>query len=276
MRIDAHQHFWAYNEQGYGWMGPGMARLKQDHLPEDLKPLLEEPGIDGTVAVQARQQLAETEWLLGLANTHPFIKGVVGWVDLCSPGVGQELARLSGHDKLCGVRHVVHDEPNDRFMAQADFRRGIGMLAEYGLTYDLLLFPKHLPLAGELVAAFPEQRFIVDHLAKPRIKEGRLEPWAHDIQAIAAYPNVYGKVSGMVTEADWANWEAADFRPYLDIVFDAFGPDRLMFGSDWPVCTVAAAYPAVVGIVREYLADLSPSAQRAVMAETAIRAYDLA
>jgi L-fuconolactonase len=275
MNIDAHQHFWIYDEREYGWMGAGMEALKRDHLPGDLWPSMQAAGIEGTVAVQARQNVEETRWLLDLADRHPFIRGVVGWVDLRSPQLGEQLARLAAHPRLRGVRHVVHDEPDDRFLLREDVMRGIGALAGWGLTYDLLLFPRHLPVACELVARYPEQPFVLDHIAKPRIRAGLLEPWATDIRRLAAFPNVCCKVSGMVTEADWAGWQAADFRPYLDVVFEAFGPQRLMIGSDWPVCTVAGAYERVLQIVIEAIAQLSADERAAMMGGTATRFYGL-
>ena len=273
MKIDAHQHFWQYNEHEYGWIGPELAALRVDRRPQDLRPLLRAAGINGCIAVQARQTLSETEALLTLADQHPFIVGVVGWVDLRSPDLRKQLEQFAKHPKLVGVRHVVQDEADDRFMCQESFVRGIGLLAEYDLAYDLLLFPKHLLVACELVAQFPSQRFVLDHMAKPFIKAGRLTPWEVDIRRLAALPNVYGKVSGMVTEADWQSWQPDDFRPYLDIVFEAFGPQRLMFGSDWPVCTLAASYQQVVDLVANYAAQLSEDEQRAVFAETAARFY---
>ncbi len=275
MKIDAHQHFWFYNGPEYSWIGPNMQVLKQNRLPADLAPLLEANDINGTVAVQARQTLEETQWLLELAGRHPFIKGVVGWVDLCSPQLHEQLTRFASQPKLCGLRHVVHDEPDDRFMLRADFIRGLELLAEFDLTYDLLLFPKHLPVACQLVSKFPEQSFVLDHIAKPLIKAGQVEPWAADIRRLAELPNVCGKVSGMVTEADWKAWQAADFQPYLDIVFEAFGSERLMLGSDWPVCTLAGEYSDVLKIVFDYIEALSTPEQADVSGKTAARFYGL-
>jgi len=273
MKIDTHQHFWRYNPQEYGWMLPGMKVLKKDHLPDDLLPLLRAVGIDGTVAVQARQILEETRWLLELAAQYPFIKGVVGWVDLRSPQLREQLEQFCPHPKLCGVRHVVHDEPDDQFMLREDFIRGIGTLAEFDLTYDLLLFPKHLPVACELVSMFPEQRFVLDHIAKPLIKTGQVSPWDADLRRLAAFPNVSCKVSGMVTEADWKAWKPTDFRPYLDIVFGAFGTKRIVLGSDWPVCTVAGTYPEVMQLAFDYVAQLSETEQADVLGNNAIKVY---
>jgi L-fuconolactonase len=275
MKIDAHQHYWAYNANDYGWMGPGMEILKKNHLPDHLQPLLEKTGIDGTVAVQARQIVEETRWLLELAGQYPFIKGVVGWVDLRSPQLDEQLTLFKAQPKFCGVRHVIHDEPDDAFMLQDDFIRGIGMLAEFDLTYDLLLFPKHLPAACELVSKFPAQPFVVDHLAKPLIKDGIREPWATDLRRLAENPNVYCKVSGMVTEADWHAWQPADFQPYLDIVFEAFGLERVMLGSDWPVCTVAGSYADIVGIIVDYIQQFSADEQAGIMGKNAMKFYGL-
>jgi L-fuconolactonase len=275
VKIDAHQHFWHYSPQEYGWIGPDMAVLKQDRLPGDLAPLPKEANLDGTVAIQARQTLVETQWLLDLADRFPFIEGVVGWADLCSTDLSGQLERFGTHPKFRGVRHVVQDEPDDRFMLREDFLRGIGALAEFGLTYDLLIFPRHLSVACQVVARFPDQPFVLDHIAKPVIRDGVLEPWATDIRRLAAFPNVWCKVSGLVTEVDWHRWHFADFRPYLDVVLEAFGSERLMFGSDWPVCTLASSYADVVGIVHDHIEALSSGEQAAVWGQTATRFYGL-
>jgi L-fuconolactonase len=241
-RIDAHQHFWRYRPDTHAWIGDSMASLKRDFLPGDVLPLMRAAGYDGCVAVQAQQTVAETEWLLDLADQHPFILGVVGWVDLCSPDVAYTLARLARRPRLRGIRHIVQDEPDDRFMLRADFQRGIAALAPHGLTYDVLIHPRHLPAATELCRRFPAQRFVLDHLAKPFIKAGQREPWATDLAALARLPNVQCKISGLVTEANWAAWTVADLRPYVAVAFDLFGPGRLMIGSDWPVSTLASDY----------------------------------
>jgi L-fuconolactonase len=275
MKIDAHQHFWHYTPEEHSWIGPDMAILTKDHLPADLAPWLETAGIEGTVAVQARQTLEETQWLLELADRYPSIKGVVGWVDLRSPELRQQLERFCVHPKFRGVRHVVQDEPDDRFMLREDFMRGIGMLAEFDLTYDILIFPRHLPVACELVEKFPDQRFVLDHIAKPFIKDGRVSPWDADIRRLAAYPHVVCKVSGMVTEADWFQWQPADFRPYLDTVFEAFGTRRIMFGSDWPVCTLAGTYGDVANILADYVRGFSEEERADIWGETASRFYGL-
>jgi L-fuconolactonase len=274
-RIDAHQHFWMYSPQDYGWIGPEMAVLKKDHLPEDLAPLLNAAGVVGTVAVQARQTIQETKWLLELADRHPLVWGVVGWVDLCGPELTAQLERFSAHPRFRGVRHVVQDEPDDEFMLRQGFLRGLGALQAFDLTYDILVFPRHLPIACQVVSQFPDQPFVLDHIAKPSIKDRRIEPWASDIRKLAAFPNVFCKVSGMVTEADWERWQPADLKPYLEVVFEAFGPGRIMFGSDWPVCTVAGAYADVAGIVQDYVDALSADEQAAVWGETARGFYGL-
>jgi len=275
VKIDTHQHFWKYDPTEYAWMREGMESLKRDYLPAELAPLLAAEGIEGTVAVQARQTIEESRWLLELADRNPFIKGVVGWVDLCDPKVELQLEPLSRHPKFRGVRHIVHDEPDDRFLMRKAFVDGIARLAEFGLTYDLLLFPRHLPVACELVRLFPEQPFVLDHISKPLIKDHRLEPWAAEIRRLARFPNVFCKISGMVTEADWKGWKPADFRPYLDVVFECFGTKRLMVGSDWPVCTLAASYSEVMRIAGGYIARLSPAEQAAIWGGNAKSFYRL-
>jgi len=275
MKIDTHQHFWVYNTHDYPWMGPGMDSLRRDFLPPDLAPLLQSGGVDGTVSVQARQCLEETSFLLELADQYPLIKGVVGWVELCSPSVEEQIAKFATHPKLRGVRHIVHDEPDDQFMMRPDFIRGIGKLAKFNFTYDLLLYPRHVPVAVELVKLFPDQPFVVDHIAKPFIKDHKIAPWDRDIRALAAFENVYCKVSGMVTEADWKDWTPADFPPYLDVIFESFGTKRIMVGSDWPVCTLAANYQDVLQIPTDYLKKLSSDEQAAVWGENAKRFYGL-
>lgn len=276
MKIDAHQHFWHYNPDEHVWMTDAMSGLKRDFLPADLAPLLAQVGLDGSIAVQARQTLQETEWLLELADRRDFIKGVVGWVDLRSADVEAQLATYAQHPKLKGVRHVVHDEPDDEFMLRAEFLRGLGKLQALGLAYDLLLFPKHLPVAVEVVKQFPAQRFVLDHIAKPFIKDKVVSPWDEQLRELAQFDNVYCKVSGMVTEADWQKWQPADFRPYLDIVLDCFGIERVMFGSDWPVCTLAGTYGEVFQIVQEYIQQLSGEIQGKILGGNAAGFYGVA
>ena len=269
MRIDAHQHFWMYNGREYGWINDSMAALRRDFLPADLKPELERSGFQGCVAVQARQTLGETQWLLELAEQAPFILGVVGWVDLRSPRLRFELESLADNSKLVGVRHIVQSEPDERFLLQPDFLRSIAMLEEFDLAYDILIYPRHLPVAAEFVARFPRQRFVLDHLAKPPIKSGAIDVWTHGIRELAAFPNVYCKVSGLVTEADWQAWKPEDFRPYLDAAFECFGPSRLMIGSDWPVCTVTAPYSRVMNLVKDYVGKYAAKERDAVLGENA-------
>ena len=275
MKIDTHQHFWRYRADEYGWIGQGMEVLKKDFLPEHLAPLLKSTGMDGTVAVQARQSLEESRWLLELADQNPLIKGVVGWVDLRSPEVEEQLGRFALHPKFVGVRHILEDEPDDRFMMREDFIRGIGKLAALHLTYDLLLLSHHLPVACELVEKFPGQPFVLDHLSKPLIKDRKRSPWDAEIRRLAAFPNVYCKVSGMVTQADWKSWKPEDFNPYLDVVFESFGTDRIMIGSDWPVCTLAGSYQDVMQIAADYVERLSSDEKSKVWNENAKRFYGI-
>jgi L-fuconolactonase len=274
-RIDAHQHFWRYSPQTHGWIEDHMAVLKRDFLPPDLEPLLRAQGYDGCVAVQAQQTVDETTWLLDLADQHPFVRGVVGWVDLRDAGVGAVLSRLAARKKLKGIRHIVQGEPDDRFMLGTEFLRGIAALAGAGLSYDILIYPRQLPAAVELAARFPQQPFVLDHIAKPDMKSGRREPWATQIRQLAASPNVSCKLSGLVTEADWARWKPEDIVPFLDVVCEAFGPQRLMIGSDWPVCTLAADYGRTMSLVESYLARLPPGAAEAVLGGNATRFYRL-
>ena len=253
-----------------------MAVLKRDYLPHNLIPELHANGIDASIVVQADQSEAETEFLLELAGEHSQIAGVVGWVDLLSESVGERLRRFSQFRKLRGFRHILQSEPDDRFMMRKQFLHGIGCLAQYGFTYDILIYPRHLPIAVEFVQTFPEQKFVLDHLAKPPIKTGEINTWARDIRVLAAHPNVWCKLSGMVTEADWKSWNHFDFEPYLDVVFEAFGTDRLMFGSDWPVCLVAATYSQVSKIVQDYTRDLSTDEQAQIFGQNAAHFYGLA
>jgi len=276
IRIDAHQHFWKYTATEYGWINEQMAVLQRDFLPRDLKPLLDDNGFDGSIAVQARQSLEETRWLLELADENDFIQGVVGWVDLCSPQLRGQLEELASHRKLVGVRHVVQDEPDDRFMSRPEFRRGVALLAEFGLAYDLLLHPRHLPVSAQLVQEFPAQTFVLDHLAKPAIADGTLEPWRRDIRELAKFPNVSCKLSGMVTEARWKQWNPDDFRPYLEAVLDAFGPSQLMIGSDWPVCTLSADYAHTVGIVFDFVQRLTETERDGILGGNCARIYRIA
>lgn len=276
MRLDAHQHFWKYNSADFGWITDEMAILRRDYLPHDLQPLLTANGFDGSIAVQAQHSVDEVRWLLDLAAQNPFIKGVVGWVDLCSPSLRAQLEEFKENRRLVGIRHVLQSEPDDEFMLRPEFLRGLAQLEEFGLVYDLLLYPRHLPCAARLAAELPRQTFVLDHIAKPSIAAGQLDPWRRDIAALAAFPNVCCKLSGMVTEAHWHQWTAPDFASYLDVVFEAFGPERLMIGSDWPVCTVAGDYNAVMDIVRNYIARCTADQRRAVLGENCARIYRIA
>src|SRR5271165_2285858 len=275
MQIDAHQHFWIYNPDEYGWIDESMAALRRDFLPENLVPELKRNGFQGSVAVQARQTLEETRWLLEFAERSASILGVVGWVDLRSPDVHSQLTAFAANPKLVGIRHIVQAEPDDRFLLQPEFLRGISALEEFDLAYDILIYPKHLSVAAEFVERFPRQRFVLDHLAKPPIKSGDLDSWAQGIRRLAAFPNVFCKLSGLVTEADWHNWRPEQITPYLDVAFEAFGPDRLMIGSDWPVCLVAAAYARVVQVVTDYLGRQNPAWREAVLGGNAQRFWRL-
>ncbi len=275
MRLDSHQHFWQYDPGQYPWIRPDWP-IRRSYLPADLAPELAAAGLDGTVAVQARQTVEETRWLLGLAEASPLIKGVVGWVDLRSPELPAQLTQYASHPRLVGVRHVVQDEPDDRFMLGPDFLRGIAHLREYELTYDFLVFPRQLRAAVELAAAFPEQPFVLDHIAKPPIATGDLRGWASLIIELAARPNVCCKVSGMVTEADWQKWRPADFQPFLDVVFTAFGPERVMYGSDWPVCLLAGTYSRVYELARDYVRPLGAEVEARFFGGNAAEFYGLA
>ena len=274
MRIDAHQHSWIYNQREYGWIDESMASIRRDFLPAELKLQLENNGFDGSVLVQVRQTVEETRWMLELAEKNPFILGVIGWVDLRSPHLRVDLESFAGNPKLVGIRHIVQSEPDD-FLLQPDFLRGISMLEEFDLAYDILIYTQHLPIAAEFVERFPRQRFVLDHLAKPPIKSRAVDLWARGLRELAAFPNVCAKVSGLVTEADWLTWKPEDIRPYLDVAFECFGPGRLMIGSDWPVCTVAASYAQVVSLVKDYLSRYTEEEREAVLGANAAKFWRL-
>jgi L-fucono-1,5-lactonase len=275
MRIDAHQHFWCYEPSEYDWIDASMSVLRRDFLPREFEREMQSARVDACIAVQARQSLEETRWLLELADAHPRIAGVVGWVDLRSDDVRTELGRFAAHPKLVGVRHIVQGEPDDRFLLRDDFCRGIAQLEEFGLTYDILIYPRHLSIAAEFVARFERQPFVLDHLAKPEIRAGRILEWERDLRSLAAHPNVWCKLSGLVTEADWSRWTLAEIRPYLDVVFDAFGPTRLMAGSDWPVCTLAGEYGRVNALITDYLEDHPEPVRQAILGGNANRFWRL-
>jgi L-fuconolactonase len=275
MRIDAHQHYWIYNPSAHSWIDDSMAAIRRDFLPDDLRPELAREKFNGSVLVQTRQTWEETRWLLELAAQSPDILGVVGWADLRSPDIHGQLKTVAGNPKLVGLRHIVQAEPDDGFLLREDFLRGISMLQDFDLAYDILIYRRHLPVAAEFVKRFPRQRFVLDHMAKPPIKSGGIRLWSDGIRRVAEFPNVYCKLSGLVTEADWQHWMPEQITPYLDVAFSAFGPERLMIGSDWPVCLVAASYQRVINIVQNYLRRYSPAVQNAVMGGNAQRFWRL-
>jgi L-fuconolactonase len=272
--IDAHHHFWRYDPREYDWIGDDMSRIRRDFLPADLRREITVAGVDGVISVQARQTIQETRRLLDLAAAHEWIKGVVGWVPLIADDVRPVLSELAASPKLRAVRHVLQGEPDD-FMLRDDFNRGIASLRALDLRYDLLIFEHQLPTAIQLVDRHPNQLFILDHIAKPKIRRRELSPWRENIRPLAERQHVYCKLSGMVTEAEWEQWTIDDLRPYVDVVLDAFGPRRLMFGSDWPVCLIASEYRRWVDAVRGMTSALSETEQRRIFGETAVEAYAL-
>ncbi|MDE0959051.1 MAG: amidohydrolase family protein [Planctomycetota bacterium] len=273
MKIDAHQHFWRHDPAIHTWMDDKMQGLRQDFLPEQLWPLLQAEGIDGCVAVQADSSAQENDFLLGLAQQHPWILGVVGWVDLQSDQLPSQLDQFCQHSKAVGVRHIVQDEADDRFLDGAAFRHGVSSLPARGMTFDLLIYERQLPAAIDFVRALPDVPMVLDHIAKPRIAEGQLEPWAENLKQLARSPNLSCKLSGMVTEAHWQRWQAEDFTPYFECAIEAFGPERLMVGSDWPVCGLAADYSQVQSLVKPFLQPLSPTERSAIEGGNANRFY---
>jgi L-fuconolactonase len=275
-KIDAHQHFWIFDPVKDSWINDDMLVIKRDFLPADLFPVLEQNGIDGCVAVQASQFEQETDFLLNLAAENDFIKGVVGWVDLKADDLEEKLQDYKQNSILKGFRHVLQAEPDKKYMLQPEFKKGIAALQKHGYTYDILIYPEHLPYAAQLAGDFPDQRFVVDHLAKPNIKDQEINDWKKDIQALAKHENVHCKISGMLTEADWQSWKTADFIPYLDVVFNAFGINRVMFGSDWPVCLLAGGYKRTTEIMQMYCAQLSQNEQDLFWGENATSFYSLA
>ena len=275
MKLDAHHHFWAYDPSEYGWIGEEMRVIQRDFLPADLVPEIHAAGIDGVISVQARQSTEETAWLLELAGQHEFIRGVVGWVPLVSPQVGGELERFAANPKFRAVRHVVQGELDARFLRREDFNAGIRALKAFDLVYDLLIHERQLPQTLEFVDRHPGQIFVLDHLAKPRIAAGEMEPWRQQIRELAKRENVFCKLSGMVTEASWKSWNDEHLRPYADTVLEAFGPARTMFGSDWPVCLVASGYARWAQTVERLTAGLSGAERAQIFGGTAARAYRL-
>src|SRR5688500_9589485 len=275
MRIDSHHHFWRYDPIEYDWIDDDMRVLRRDFLPNDLRPLLKETGIDGVISVQARQTVDETRWLIELARDHDFVRGVVGWLPLAGGDVERELDQFSENRKLVAVRHVVQAERDDQFILRDDFNRGVAALERYQLRYDILIFERHLPQTTTFVDRHARQVFVLDHVAKPKIKAGEIEPWRTHIRELARRPNVYCKISGMVTEADSKTWTPEQLRPYFEVVLESFGSRRLMFGSDWPVCLVGASYALWHQTVADWTAELSPDERELIFGATAIEAYDL-
>ena len=274
MKIDAHQHFWKYDPVKNSWIEDHMKVIRRDFLPQDLHPILEKNTIDGCIAVQADQSEQETDFLLSLAENNSFIKGVIGWVDLKADDAKERIEYFAKFKKLKGIRHIVQAERDD-YMLGEKFQRGISFLDQFDLTYDILVFPSQLPASIKLVNKFPNQKFVVDHIAKPLIKDSKLEPWKRDMQTLSKSPNVMCKISGMVTEADWSSWKSEDFIPYMDVIFDAFGTDRIMFGSDWPVCLLAATYEKQLGILENYISASSNEIKAKIMGGNAIKFYNI-
>lgn len=263
LKIDSHQHFWKYNPIRDNWIDESMVIIQNDFLPHHFEPVLKENGFEGCIVIQSDQTEEENTFQLENAKNNDFIKGVVGWVDLPSENIEDQLTYYSRFDKLKGFRHILQGETDRALMLKSEFKRGISKLNKFGFTYDVLIFPDQLQYATQLVSEFPDQPFVIDHLAKPYIKDKKIDDWKKDMDAISKFENVYCKVSGMVTEANWRNWNIQDFTPYMDVVLNAFGANRLMFGSDWPVCLIAAEYKQVVEIVENYTAKLSVNEQEA-------------
>ena len=274
MIIDSHQHFWKYDPVRDAWIDTSMDSIRKDFLPEDLLPILKANKIDGCIAVQADQSETETEFLLQCAEKNPFIKGVVGWVDLTANNLEERLEYYASNPLFKGVRHIVQAE-NDDYLLRKDVQNGIGKLLKYDLAYDILVFPNQLPSAIAMVEAFPNQKFILDHIAKPTISKAISEIWVHNIKQLSTHKNVYCKLSGLVTETINFKFKEDDFKPYIDVIFKAFGPDRIMFGSDWPVCLLAANYDKVLKIVNDYLENQSIEVKNNILGKNAIKIYNL-
>lgn len=274
-KIDAHQHFWKYNTKDYVWIDDRMEILKRDYLPDDLAKEQRKSGYTGSITIQARQTEQENEFLLKLAENNPGIKGIVGWVDIQADNVEEYLNYYSKFEKFCGVRHVIHDEPDIDFMLNPAFINGMSKLQKYGLTYDILIFTQHMPNTIKLFGKFPGQKFVIDHIGKPLIKDKILEPWDKYMQILGDFPNVYCKLSGMVTEAELNNWKPSDFKPYIDIVYEAFGEDRMMIGSDWPICKLAGEYTRVMKIVENYFSSFPEDIQEKIFSGNCMDFYNI-
>lgn len=275
MRVDTHQHFWRYDAQEYDWISEDMSVLKQDFLPDQLAIELERKAIAGCIAVQARQSLQETRWLLSLAVKHPMILGVVGWIDLCDDNLPSVLKEFDGNGLLKGFRHVLQDEKDADFMLQPAFIKGLKTLAEHGYSYDILINSGQLPQVCQLVKQLPEMRLVLDHIAKPDISAGQWQDWQEYMRYLSTYPHVYCKVSGMITEANWHHWKQEDIRPYWEHVHQCFGSKRLMYGSDWPVCQLAGSYETVHDLMEKLIDETDPLIKASVMGENAERFYQL-
>ncbi len=273
--IDAHQHFWKYDAVRDSWIDESMKAIQRDFLPRDLQPVLQKNGFSGCVVVQSDQSEIENEFQLANAEQFDFIKGVVGWVDLRSPQVEERLAFYKSFKKMKGFRHVLQGESRRDIMLDPAFMKGIGLLHKYNFTYDILIYTDQLRYINHFVKAFPYQRFVINHLAKPHIKTHQIDDWKEAIASLSTFENVYCKISGMVTEADWIGWKQEDFTPYLDVVVEAFGTNRIMFGSDWPVCLMAASYADVFDIVKNYFQPFSREEQERIFKDNAIQFYDL-
>lgn len=272
--VDTHHHFWRYDQVEYDWITDDMSRIRKDFLPEQLKAIIEKTGVDAVVSVQARQMIPETEWLLELTAENNFIRGVVGWLPLVDPFVESYLEKYAENPYLKALRHVLQGE-NDEYMLNKEFNHGISLLKRYNLVYDILILEKQLPAAIQLVDHHPDQVFVLDHIAKPRIAENIMSPWNDNILVLAKRPNTYCKISGMVTEADFHNWTVEQLIPYLNWILEVFGPDRLMFGSDWPVCLVACEYEEWMNLVRNWAGQLSVEEQAMIMGGNAVKVYGL-
>lgn len=275
MKIDAHQHFWHYDPIRDNWISPEMGVLRRNFMPEDLAPHLKRNGVSGCLAIQADQSENETRFLLGLSGRYDFIKGVVGWVDFASANIEERLEYWSGFEKLKGFRHIIQAEPETDFMLRSDFCKGIAGLKKFGFTYDLLVQPRHLPSLVKFVSLFPDQPFVIDHLAKPLIGKGEINDWKRGIEKLARFGNTYCKLSGMVTEADLTHWNKADFKPYIDVVMESFGVDRVMFGSDWPVCLLGASYDQACLILEQNTLGLSVGDKIKLWGHNAAKFYRL-
>ena len=275
LRIDSHQHFWQYNKEHFAWMDSSMGVLQRDYLPKELKKEQEKLDFTGSIAVQARQIEEETRWLLELANDNENILGVVGWLDIQSDNFETVLDSYLPNPHFVGLRHIVQDEPDDNFMLKDNFLRGLAIMVDKKLPYDILVFPKHLPVVKKILEKFPKHDFVIDHLAKPNIKKNLIKEWQEDMKEVAQFSQLRVKLSGMVTEADWFHWKTEDFTPYLDAMYHLFGEDRLMIGSDWPVCKLASEYEPTMNIVLQWIEKFPISTQEKILGSNAATFYQL-